>query len=74
MDNHTEENIGEKKRKKHFLEIVVGAIVWIVLAILAFYTWYTIPALIFLTWILIAWGIKIFRGDKKDGSAYDKDF
>jgi hypothetical protein len=58
---------------KEIVKIIILSVVWIALIVVSFYTYYTIPALIFISWWIIAWIIKILKKDKHDGSAYDEE-
>lgn len=61
------------KKWREIIKIIILSVFWIVLMALSFYTYYTIPILIFISWWIIAWVIKAFKGDKHDGSAYDEE-
>ena len=61
-------------KQKEIIKVALLSILWVGLLALSFLTYYAIPAVIFISWMLIAWGIKAFKGDKKGGSGYDQEF
>ena len=68
-----QENTGENKQKET-AKIIILSLLWVVLLIVSFLTYYAIPAIIFATWMIAAWMIKAFKGDKGGGSGYDQEF
>ncbi len=59
---------------REILGLIGISIVWIGLFALSFFTYFSIPFLIFISWIMIAWLIRIFKRDEKEGSGYDRNF
>jgi hypothetical protein len=77
MPTNSENSPGDEKRKLNTAQIIkftILMIVWIVLFAISFYFYFSIPFLIFLTWVIAAWLIKLFKADKEGGSGYDRDF
>ncbi|MCJ7520139.1 MAG: hypothetical protein MUO42_10795 [Anaerolineaceae bacterium] len=58
---------------REILKIILLSLVWVALMAISFYTYYTIPILIFITWWIVAWVIKASKKDDHDGSAYDDE-
>ena len=71
-----EKNIVENSdvKKRETIKIIALSLLWVVLLIISFLTYYAIPAIIFVTWMIIAWLIKAFKADKGGGSGYDREF
>ncbi len=67
------EKPAQKNRLLEIIKIIILSLVWILLIIVSFYTYYTIPILIFISWWVIALIIKLLKKDKHDGSAYDEE-
>ena len=62
------------QRFAEILRLVVIAIIWTFLFVLSFFTYFSIPFLIFITWFIIAALIKFFKREEENGSGYDRDF
>ena len=73
MDQHTPPATDQIRKKKEIFKILMVAVVWVILLGLSFVTYFTVPGLILLSWLVIAWWIKARKGDKHDGSAYDEE-
>jgi len=61
------------RKSSEIAKLVVIIIVWISLFILSFFTYFSIPFLIFVTWFIIAAFIKLLKKDEDHGSGYDKE-
>ncbi len=61
------------RQSSEIVKLVVIIIVWIGLFILSFFTYFSIPFLIFITWFIIAAFIKLIKKDEDNGSGYDKE-
>jgi len=61
------------RQSSEIVKLVVIIIVWIGLSILSFFTYFSIPFLIFITWFIIAALIKLIKKDEDNGSGYDKE-
>ncbi len=56
------------------LKIILMSFLWLVFFALSFLTYYAVPAVIFISWVIIAWVIKARKGDQDCGSGYDREF
>ena len=56
------------------LKVILMSFLWIIFFLLSFLTYYAIPAVILVTWAIIAWVIKARKGDQDSGSGYDREF
>ena len=74
MDKKQDPNNTYKMKQKEIGKVILLSILWVILLILSFLTYFAIPAVIFITWIIIAWIVKFFKEDKDKGSGYDRDF
>ena len=74
MDKEQNHDNTYKIKKKEIGKVILLSILWVVLLVLSFLTYYAIPAVILITWIIIAWIVKSFKGDRDKGSGYDRDF
>ena len=66
-------DIDQIRKKREIFKIAIVAVVWVILLGLSFVTYFTVPGLILLSWLVIAWWIKARKGDKHDGSPYDEE-
>jgi thiamine transporter ThiT len=62
------------QKKKELLNVILISLLWVVLLVLSFISYYAIPAVVLISWVIIAWLIKAFKGDKGGGSGYDREF
>ena len=74
MDQDQKDTNSTTPKKKDVLKLVGMSLLWLAFFALSFFSYYAIPAVIFVTWVIIAWLIKVFKKDKKSGSGYDQDF
>lgn len=75
MDNHKQSSKETLKQKnRSVFTIVLLSLLWFFLIIFSFYTYYAIPALIFISWWIVAWVLKALKRDKHDGTGYDDEF
>lgn len=74
MDKEQNHDNTYKIKKKEIGKVILLSILWVVLLVLSFLTYYAIPAVILITWIIIAWMVKSFKEDRDKGSGYDRDF
>ncbi len=75
MDKEQNHDNTYKIKTKEIGKVILLSILWIVLLFLSFLTYYAIPAVIFISWMIIAWMIKVFKKeDDTKGSGYDRDF
>lgn len=56
------------------LKVILMSTLWLVFFALSFLTYYAVPAVILVTWAIIAWVIKARKGDQDSGSGYDREF
>lgn len=61
-------------KKNALLKMIFMSVLWIVLFALSFITFYAIPAVIFVSWVIIAWLIKAIKADNGGDSGYDSEF
>lgn len=59
---------------RQIIRLVALTVIWLALFGLSFFTYFSIPFLIFATWFIIAWLLKLFKRDEKGGSGYDREF
>lgn len=74
MDKEQNHDSTYKIKKKEIGKVILLSILWVVLLVLSFLTYYAIPAVILITWMIIAWMVKSFKEDRDKGSGYDRDF
>jgi fatty acid desaturase len=60
--------------KTENLKIILMAFLWLVFFALSFVTYFAIPAVLLVTWAVIAWFVKARKGDQDSGSGYDREF
>jgi len=65
---------GDNPSRHERLKVILMSFLWLVFFALSFVTFFAIPAVLFLTWAVIAWIIKIRKCDQDDCSGYDRDF
>lgn len=61
------------RRSVEIVKILIISIVWLISLAISFYTYFTIPFLIFLGWWVVALLMKLTKTDLHDGSAYDEE-
>ncbi|MCD6576619.1 MAG: hypothetical protein J7K66_01235 [Anaerolineaceae bacterium] len=74
MDKEQNPDNTNKIKQKEIGKVILLSILWVVLLALSFLTFYAIPAVIFITWMIIAWMVKSFKEERDKGSGYDRDF
>jgi predicted butyrate kinase (DUF1464 family) len=74
MDEHKNQQSPHDQSRHERLKIILMAFLWLVFFALSFITYYAIPAVIFITWAVIAWVVKASKGDQGGGSGYDSEF
>ena len=62
-----------RKKTSEIVKILLLSVVWLVFLAVSFYTYYTIPILVFLGWWVAAMIIRLSKNDLHDGSAYDEE-
>jgi len=74
MKNQRDQDFAYKQPRHERLKVILMSFFWLVFFALSFLSYYAIPAVILVSWVIIAWFIKACKGDKPTGSGYDRDF
>jgi len=74
MNAQNNSALPESQSRHERLKVILVAFLWIIFFVLSFLTYYAIPAVILVTWAIIAWVIKARKGDQDGGSGYDREF
>jgi hypothetical protein len=72
QDQKQENHINPNKTEN--LKIILMSFLWLVFFALSFVTNFAIPAVLLVTWAVIAWVVKACKGDQDSGSGYDREF
>jgi len=74
MNEQDKKQMSHNQTRHEQLKVILMSFLWLVFFALSFITYYAIPAVIFITWAVIAWVVKASKGDQGGGSGYDSEF
>lgn len=74
MNSDHNNNASSENSRHEQLKVILMSTLWLVFFALSFLTYYAVPAVILVTWAIIAWVIKASKGDQDSGSGYDREF